>query len=98
MEIRCTACEHLIPAPRNDDETLDLVDTKGSVVCPNCGSVQLPRDSGGAITETLVTRENARTPISHFLLARPLGQGSFGTVWLVNDTILDRQVALKITV
>ena len=42
------------------------------------------------------SHEHQYESIAHFQLIRQLGVGGFGSVWLANDTELDRKVALKI--
>ncbi len=98
MQIPCPICARLINL---DDTTLadngDAVEAGAggsSVVCPSCGTVQLP--NGFAPTETRSPEDGENSHVAHFSLIRKLGQGSFGTVWLATDTKLGRRVALKV--
>ena len=77
------------------DVDADVLSALSSVECPNCGVVSL--ESG----ESTVRYEPAGIPSKRSAgssLLSFLGKGSFGSVWLANDTSLDRQVAVKLAV
>jgi serine/threonine protein kinase/WD40 repeat protein len=44
----------------------------------------------------LARQEDGQTKVSHFLILRQLGKGGFGSVYLADDTRLNRRVAVKI--
>lgn len=100
MEVFCPTCLHPInlDLPEAVGEESDGLRTKElltSVHCPNCGLVQLPaRDETLSWSAKFVNL--AGTTVAHFLLVRLLGQGASGCVWLADDTMLQRQVALKL--
>ncbi len=100
MKIFCPECRQPITIKQlpADDEQSDPLRTLESVVCPNCGMVQLPVDRQMASTIIRTADDRSDQQIAHFKLLRPLGQGSFGAVWLASDTLLGRQVALKIPI
>jgi tRNA A-37 threonylcarbamoyl transferase component Bud32 len=83
MHIRCPHCHQPIEVV----EDAPLAD----ISCPSCGS-NFSLISG----ETETTQWHGPRKIAHFELLDQVGQGAFGVVWKVRDTVLDRTVALKI--
>ncbi len=108
MDILCPACQKPIAVNTlswetdeglsQDDATRDPLKTISSVICSNCGMVQLPDFAPYARTLVHDREDDRDRHIAHFDLVRLLGQGSFGSVWLAMDTLLGRHVALKVPV
>ncbi|MFG0334066.1 MAG: WD40 repeat domain-containing serine/threonine protein kinase [Maioricimonas sp. JB049] len=100
MPILCPACDHPIPidgTPGNGD-TSEILKPASSVVCPNCGFVHIPSSLDATALDTRLEQSPPDEQIAHFQLLQPLGHGAFGTVWLARDTVLGRNIALKIPV
>jgi len=82
MHVRCPHCQN----------ALDVVPEVefDDLTCPSCGS-QIDLVGEATATVQLTPRK-----VAHFELRDQLGRGQFGTVWLAQDTLLDRRVAVKI--
>jgi hypothetical protein len=84
MRVRCPHC--CTPIQIADDAPL------AEIACSACGSeFNLACDAA-----TATHRADVPQTIGHFELIRPLGSGSFGTVWMAHDVHLDRTVAIKV--
>ena len=82
-QIRCPYCHEV--------SSLDDGTGEAGAVCPKCHGkfgLALDEDDDGEM------QPGCR--IAHYQLVELLGKGSFGTVWKARDTILHRQVALKL--
>lgn len=98
MELSCPSCRHPIPLKYGSDtDDGENFSTIASVDCPNCGQVPVTRSADETLT---FVRPDPKQPedVAHFQLIRPLGGGSFGTVWLARDKKLEREVALKLPI
>ncbi|QDU41201.1 Serine/threonine-protein kinase PrkC [Maioricimonas rarisocia] len=100
MPILCPACDHpiAIHAGRGNGDTSEILRSISNVVCPNCGLVHVPSSLDPTTLDTRVGQPPPEEQIAHFRLLQPLGHGSFGTVWLARDTVLGRNIALKVPV
>ena len=101
MEIFCPTCMHpiKIDLPQMSGDKSDDLRTKAIVTrvhCPNCGLVELPRARDETISWDDRSAQLTGTSVAHFTLIRMLGQGASGRVWLADDNMLQRQVALKL--
>lgn len=67
-------------------------DSLTPVQCPSCGS-QLTQIDGTTATVVATPPE----AVGRFALVKLLGRGMFGEVWSVNDPVLQRRVALKLS-
>lgn len=101
MEVFCPTCLHPINVdlPEGTGDQSDDLRTKPMVTrvrCPNCGLVELPKARDETISWDDQSARLAGTSVAHFSLIRLLGQGASGRVWLADDTLLHREVALKL--
>lgn len=85
----------ILSDPDTDNHEAQL-NTLQSIDCPNCGLVDLSSDAGETLSVTRIGSFDEPLEISHFRLQRQVGKGSFGTVWLATDNVLNREVALKV--
>jgi formylglycine-generating enzyme required for sulfatase activity len=82
LQVRCPTCHECCE--------VSCADSVHKICCACCGTnFSLVPDE----TKTLV---NDSAMVGHFQLLNHLGSGGFGDVWLAKDTVLDRQVAVKI--
>ncbi len=92
MQIRCPHCHNHVDS--TDKSQLS------EVFCPSCGSTfSLTASDATATYHTHATTQAPRDGtgrLAHFELVREIGVGKFGSVWLAQDTNLDRTVAIKI--
>ncbi len=100
MELFCPTCLHPIDldlpeAAGDESDGLRTKDLVTSVHCPNCGLVQLPARDETMSWSAKIANLAGKT-VAHFSLTRLLGQGASGHVWLADDTMLQRKVALKL--
>ena len=84
MHIECPHCQN--PIDIVADQQID------SISCPTCGSNITLSDP----EKTATFREQAVRAIGRFQLIEHLGSGQFGDVWLAEDSVLEREVALKV--
>lgn len=98
MQISCPSCQTPIDiSERIEDDTLQVIDGYSSVVCPDCGEVEIPFELGETRIHSVPGQLSVER-IAHFETVRVLGRGGFGSVWLARDLNLDREVALKIPI
>lgn len=84
MKTRCPNCLCAI----------ELVDLSAETLpCPSCGSLI---SFLGSAEETTIHDAHQDIQLAHFNLQEKLGSGQFGTVWKAYDTILKREVAIKV--
>ena len=83
MRMRCPHCLG----------TVEIVDDRQwfEVTCPSCGS-----NISFSPQEETASSTAPRQKIGHFELIRAIGTGHFGMVWRARDTVLERDVAIKI--
>lgn len=82
LQVRCPACHERCELTGNDSTC--------EIRCDSCGTLfSLSPEE----TKPYVSGQEV---IGQFQLVDHLGSGTFGDVWLAKDTILDRQVALKV--
>ena len=96
MRIRCPHCDHENECPTEPD------------LAPNCGGCGKPITlfSPDGAANTVTHQSTQTTPmadlpasgarIGNFVLQHQLGLGSFGAVYSAFDTVLHRQVAIKV--
>lgn len=108
MEIFCPHCNHPVDYSANEEskESKGVLETVHVVDCPNCGSVNIPKDID--FTQAFVPKSDSAQSFSpemefcknrqvgHFVLKKRLGKGAFGEVWLADDLNLQRKIALKL--
>ena len=101
MEVFCPTCLHPIELDVDEGSGDNAEDLRSeamvsNVHCPNCGLVRLPQGRDETISWEDHSGHFEDTSIAHFTLIRMLGQGASGRVWLADDTMLRRKVALKL--
>src|SRR5689334_11932197 len=79
MQIRCLHCHEPVEVPDGSDMF--------QITCPACaGNFSLAgKETIAYPLKTPETNAPAKARLGHFDLQRPLGKGSFGTVWLAQD-------------
>jgi WD40 repeat protein/tRNA A-37 threonylcarbamoyl transferase component Bud32 len=101
------AAEPLTVRDREADPTPAGLKTEG-LCCPRCHTPIPPTDRAVEEVSCLACRSTVRLRevrrlesavgrrLGKFQLLEQVGEGAFGAVWRARDTVLDRQVALKI--
>ena len=95
MSSHCARCGKPIAANESSLSTRP----EDASLCVACRdrTIDVTRDDGRAEeTETWHKPRDPRQRVAQFTLVRRLGHGSFGDVWLADDSKLGREVALKL--
>ncbi len=98
MSLSCPNCGCVFERPHLPLEATRVASesSDGELTCPECGACVISDSLEPTVIVAPALMDRTGMRISHFVLLRRLGAGTFGEVWLAEDLTLGRQVAIKL--